>query len=381
MRWLVLIVLASAPASAQSVADYRRFPVNLRSLLEARDAKQTLKCSITPIKPALNYGFRFQAGYIASVPMKQFFGPGHKWGVVTKVTPESGDQSPVYLVDTINLPDVPKTKSEGQVGGAYLLGEGHYRVEWTLFDEADRVCRKDWDVKVELSRSERKVKVAMEPHTVAELSLRGLAKSSIRDGIAPLRITILLHAAPLSPRRTRLQPRDTLLLLGSLSSLMERLGPRSVRLVVFNLDQQDEIFRQDNFPAHNLDRVAHVMNRLELGSIDYRILENQRGHLQVIADLVNRELTSEKPADVVIFMGPGSRYWEKMPEETLELSGDRTSRFFYFQFRPYFNRRTYFPDSIQSAVARLKGKTLFIHSPGEFASAIDELERKVAGVR
>ena len=33
------------------------------------------------------------------------------------------------------------------------------------------------------------------------------------------------------------------------------------------------------------------------------------------------------------------------------------------------------PDVIHSAVSRLKGKTLIIHTPGDFAKGIDQVER------
>ena len=33
-----------------------------------------------------------------------------------------------------------------------------------------------------------------------------------------------------------------------------------------------------------------------------------------------------------------------------------------------------FPDVIHSAVSRMKGKTVIIHSPGDFAKGIDQVE-------
>jgi hypothetical protein len=33
------------------------------------------------------------------------------------------------------------------------------------------------------------------------------------------------------------------------------------------------------------------------------------------------------------------------------------------------------PDTIKSAIARLGGKTILIHTPGEFAKAIERLEK------
>lgn len=381
MRCLfVIILLASAIASGQTIVNPDRISAALKTVVNQREGKSSLKCEVTPIKPALNWGFRFQAGYIARVPLDQYFGSGHRWAVIVKITPEQADGGPVYLITRLRLPNIPETKLHAETGGGYLLGEGRYHVAWTLVDETNRVCRKDWKVKVELSRGERKVRVAMLPNTVRELSLRD-AMEVTRDkaDVRPVRITVLLHAMPLSPRRSKLRPGDTLVLLGSLSSLLERLPARSVRLVVFNLDQQQEILRKDDFHPKALDEVAQSMNTLELGSVDYSVLNNRGGHLQLLAELVNREITAKEPADVVVFIGPMSRYWDKLPQANLEKPRDAAPHFFYFQFKPYFRRTPSMPDSIQHAVDKLKGKTAIIHSPGEFAKAIEQLENRVAG--
>jgi len=379
-RLLFAILLACTAVFSQTEVDPAKFPKGVKRLLERREGEREIRCDVLPIRPRLNFGFRFQAGYIVRVPLNQYSGAGHSWAVVTKITPENGDRKPVYLVSVMKLPVIPKTTNVGsQVGGGYLLGEGRYRVEWTLVDDTERVCRKDWDVNVALNRSERKVKVAMPANTVAEISLRGLTSAiQGKDDVRPVRITVLLHAAPLFPRRTKMRAGDTLLLLSSLSSLLERLPVRSLRLVVFNLDQQNELFRQDGFAPEELDRVAQSMNQQELGLVDYHVLQNRRGHIDLLADLLNQELAANDPADVVLFMGPMARLYDKLPQTALQEVQGEKPRFFYFQFNPFPRRSADVPDSIQSAIGKLKGKTVIIHSPGEFAKAIDQLENRVA---
>lgn len=375
---LIAVLLACASASAQT----RVGPTRLRGDLERfepREGEEELRCEVTPIKPALNFSFRFQAGYVARVPMNQYFGPGHRWVVLTRITPEGGDHQPVYLASGIALPAIPKTKLELEIGGGYLVGEGGYDVKWLMYDDADRVCRKSWHVDAKLSRDDRAVKVAMPRDTIGDLSLRGLPRARRNtDDVAPLRLTVLLHAAPLSPRRTRLMARDQMLLLGLLSSLLERVPALSVRLVVFNLDQQKELFRRDVFTPAALDQAAQAMNGVELGLVDYRVLQNRRGHVDLLAGLVNQELRAKAPSDAVVFLGPTSRYADKMPQEALEKPGSSAPRFFYFQYKPSFRPSPNFPDSITYAVAKLRGKTMIIHSPGEFAKAIAQLERRAA---
>jgi len=297
--------------------------------------------------------------------------------LMTRVTPRGGDQKPVYLINVVRLPNIPQTKLDLEVVGGFLLGQGNYTVEWALFDEKMRVCRKQWRVDASLKVSERKVKVAMPPDTVADYSLRGSPGSKRNtDDVRPVRLTVLLHAAPLSSRRTTMRASDKMMLLGTLSSLLERVPTRSLRLVVFNLDQQKEIFRQDVFTPESLDQVTQSLNELELGSVDYNVLKNRRGHVDLLADLMNQELESEAPSDQVVFLGPSARFSDKLPQEAVEKPRGAGPRFFYLQLQPFFrNLAGNFPDSIQFAVAKVKGKTLVIHSPGEFSNAIDQIEK------
>ena len=54
---------------------------------------------------------------------------------------------------------------------------------------------------------------------------------------------------------------------------------RSVRLVVFNLDQQKTLLRQDALAPGALGRVAQALNGTELGLVDYHVLQNPHGHM------------------------------------------------------------------------------------------------------
>jgi hypothetical protein len=65
-----------------------------------------------------------------------------------------------------------------------------------------------------------------------------------------------------------------------------------------------------------------------------------------------------------------------MPDSALERPQGDGPRFFYFQYRPAFmSMEATLPDLIHSAVSKLKGKTVIIHTPGEFAKAMDQVER------
>jgi len=51
-------------------------------------------------------------------------------------------------------------------------------------------------------------------------------------------------------------------------------------------------------------------------------------------------------------------------------------QFYYFQLIPFVHQQqAMLSDSIKSTTSRLGGKTIQIHSPGEFAKAIERLEK------
>ena len=376
MRPLAIALLLASACAAQVIVDPARFGSVLKSL-EPRADEKPLRCEVTPIRPSLNFSFRFQAGYVVHVPMNQYSGEGHGWAMVTRITPEGGGQKPVYLVGRTRLPSIPKTKVAVEVGGGYLLGEGRYDVNWTLLDDAGRVCRGSWRVDAKLGRRERQLNLAMPRDTVADFTLRGRRDSRRgADDAAPIRLTVLLNAAPLSPLRTRLRANDRVLLLGLLSSLLERVPARSVRLVVFNLDQQKTLLRQDALAPGALGRVAQALNGTELGLVDYHVLQNRRGHVDFLAGLINQELRAETPSDVVVFLGPETRFVDKLPPTALAEPAGAPPQFFDLQFKPYFRAGASLPDSISLATARAKGKTIVIRTPADFAKAIEQIERR-----
>jgi hypothetical protein len=374
-RFAILMLLAASTVAAQTIVDPARFPAAMMDF-DGSLHEPPLKCDVTPVRPMLNFGFRFQAGYAVSVPMSQYLGKGHLWAVLARVTPEGGGKT-VYLGSRMWLPEIPATKAQLEFVGGYLLGEGRYQVAWKMWDDSGRVCRKSWTVDARLTRAERKVKVTLPSGTVADLSLRGAPQSGRHeDDAAPIRLTVLMHASPVSPRRTKLGGRDRVMLLGTLSSLLDRLPVRSVRLVVFNLEQQKELYREEEFMPQSLNRVAQSIDGVELGTVDYQVLQNRGGHLDLLADMIKGKLNAEKPSDVVLFLGPMARFSDKLPSEDLERPAGATPRFYYLQYRSLFPQGSTFPDVITRAVAKLKGKTLVIRSPGDFAKAIEQVERK-----
>jgi hypothetical protein len=374
---ILSLLLSPLVASSQSIVDAVNVPAIARQF-ESWPGEWRLKCEVQPIKPVLNFGFRFQSGYVVEVPMNQYHRPGHLWVILIRVTPEDGDRTPVYLGNSFKLTDVPKTNVRLEFGGGFLVGEGRYKVDFVFLDDTDRVFRKTWRVEARLPSIGHHAELRIASNTVDQLSVRSwTAVESESASGKPVRISVLLHAAPLLWRATRLRAADRLMLLGSLSSLVELLPAESVRLTVFNLDQQKDLLEADRITPDTFDRIAQAMNGLELGLVDYRVLRNRRGHMDVLADLINRELSSKQPADAVIVLGATTRYVDKPGPFELVPPGEAAPRFFYIQYTPN-SPMDVFPDSIEYAIRKLNGKTMIVRTPKDFADAVDRVKQQLA---
>ena len=364
--------------STAAMGQYAVDPARGAKFFAAHAGDKPLHCEVSPVPAQLSFSFRFQTGYVASVPLNQYTGPGHRWNIMLRVTPENWP--PFYLGTFNRLRNIPKTNSRAEMAGAFQVGEGRYTADWLLADETNRACRKSWRVAAKLKSNERGVKLGLQPNTVGAVTFRRWSPQAedAPDSRSLSRLTVLLHAAPLLPRSTRFRPQDRILLLGSLASLLEALPARSVRLVVFNLDQQKELFRQDDLTPDEFDHVAQSTSNLQLQLVDYRVLQNRRGHISLLADLINQELHADQPSEKVIFLGPTSRFFDKFPDTALDQRPGSAPQFYYFQYKPYWGRDAEFPDSVAFAIKKVKGRTLSIHSPDEFARAIKEVETQTS---
>jgi hypothetical protein len=367
---------AAAAGSAQTIANPDRLPPRFKTF-ERTEGDRKLRCNIRRVNPRLNFGFRFQTGYSIEVPLRQYSPGNHSWSAVLRVTPEESEREPVWLVSRARIPSIPETKATAQFGGAFLVGEGKYRVDIMLVDDSGRSCTADWNIRAKLSDDVREVRPGLPRGAVDDISLR-LWRS--KSGLSPVSddaqydISILLHAAATAPNRMRLRQYDRMLLMSSLVSMLERLPVRNVRLTVFTMDRQKELYHTSDLTAASFGKALDALDALELGTVDFDTLQNRRGHVDLLSELLNRELSAGQRADAVIFLGPLARWTESIRDESLPAAADAPP-VYYIQLRPWRTFRPVQPDTISRAVRKMRGRTKEVYTPDDFAEAIQEVER------
>jgi hypothetical protein len=324
-----LIVGLSVVASGQSLVDADSITTAERRFKNAATAPH-LRCSIHSSPLALTYALHFQAGYVIDIPLDQLRGEGHSVNMLLRVTPEGA--TPVYLGNEAALPTVPATKAEGEFTGDFVVGEGAYDVEALVEDDTHRVCTSKWHIQARPSGSERDLKLETPPGKVEEVNQTDEGTSGGPSAQQIRRLTILLHAAPLSPRASKIDSKTALTFLDSLRSLLHYLPSRSVRLVVFNRDKQVVLLERNGFDATSLDQVSQAFDQLQVAVIDYKTLQKREHDVDVLSDLVANELNGANPADAVILMGPRSEPQLDVSAPN-ELRPNGAPRWFYLRFQ------------------------------------------------
>src|SRR5438552_4327224 len=66
------------------------------AILESRETRKDLPCTVTPVKPQLGFDLKFHSGYEVVVPLKELAGSENQLLMVFKVTPEERPDEPVY---------------------------------------------------------------------------------------------------------------------------------------------------------------------------------------------------------------------------------------------------------------------------------------------
>ncbi|HEY6185309.1 MAG TPA: hypothetical protein VIW67_23930 [Terriglobales bacterium] len=373
-RFILFLALLSSPiAFAQMPIPADRLAA-VSQLFEKLDKHSTLHCSVLHFDPFLDFTFRYEAGLLVSVRPEEFT-PGANFGAFLRITPQDG--KPAFFGEQYDVPPIPAMMAkkltarqlkriELQMSVGFAIGDGRYAIDLLLADAQDRTCHARWNLKTPKHNSP----LTLPTNTVASIEGTAWDGKLQNDGV---RLTVLLHVAPLNPYSPKLHAWDRGFLLQSLASLLKQLPCQSVRVIAFNLDQQQELFREENFDDDGYARLVHHLHKLEFGTVSYRALQRDSWQ-QWLVRLANQQTSAKNPSDVVVFLGPNGHFLDKVPSETRD-DPDVAPRFFYFEYYPWMGAE--FSDSIDYLTRGMHGTVYKIHSADQLGQAIQKMQEKM----
>lgn len=393
---IILCLLTTAVATPQTVVTPDRLPAELREF-DSR-IHQKLACRVSTVPAALDLGFRFQTGFTVEAPLRLHTGAAHRWSLVLRVTPDQ-EATSIWLYSEVPVAAVPDAKAHAEVSGSFLVGEGRYRVELRLTDEHSRTCSKRWTVRAKLGKQMGGIRPGLPAGAVDDRLLSRSGASVPRDlPDTSNGLSILLNASPIDPGRVRLSPHDKTQLLSALLSVAERVAATSVRVSVFSLDLQREIYQTASFTRQSFVELSRALNAVEFGIVDFNVLQRPTGHRDFFAALVRREMQAQPQA--LIVLGPVSR-WTDHPARFLYYGGEPRTVVYNLQIQfpgarsnlavhteetgpvqRVENRMSgppLRPDLVEQTAAILGGHTRQVHEPEDLAEAIAEINNRLAG--
>uniref|UniRef100_Q028Q4 VWFA domain-containing protein n=1 Tax=Solibacter usitatus (strain Ellin6076) TaxID=234267 RepID=Q028Q4_SOLUE len=371
-------VVLAVPGFAQSLVEPERSAAVAR-LFDTPPSTPSLRCEISPMNPTLNFAFRFEVVYRVQVPMSQFQGPGHSLTTYTRVIPEG--RNAVYLAKTEALARTGEPDAFAEMLGAFVPGEGAYKAEVLVADDLDRTCRASWQFRARREGTERQLLPVTPPAAIEELVLDGAPPPGVKPGPRIARLTILIHASPLIPTRTELQPDDIQRTVDSLASILRELPARTVRVIAFNLDQRFTIFRAEEYDAVHAKELVDAMTQLDLGVVDAKLVRDRPAPMELLLGLVQAELQAPTPPDALILLGPRSRLRLEIPADVAGKRPTASTAIFNLQSQageiiPAL-RAIGAADPIERLVTRLKGQTIPIGTPHDLADAIHRMDSRI----
>jgi hypothetical protein len=331
----------------------------------APSRKPDLKCTIQTASPQFGFSFLHWAGFTASIPLKQFQMPakGIEFAVAIEVLPAGA--SPVYLGERFSVAPQPD-QTHIQYGGGYHLGAGEYRVRAYVADGEGRACRKQWSVKV---RAQGKIEPRLEAGQVTAVGgqrWRGLSRAG-----PPRKVTVIIDASPLSPRRTmvRFSSYDRSLLLTSLTTILDEAGYTSATVVAADRRNRKILFSTADFTPRALGRLGRALGELNLGVVSFEALKISPAQFleSVLRD--NRQAIAESEA--VVFLGPAWGWTGKITPSLREAAVGLPP-----VHQISLSRFPIVADNLLASFARAAGGSArIVTAPTDLAKAIDRLKR------
>jgi hypothetical protein len=333
-----------------------------------------LKGSFNFIKPALGYNLRHWAGYDLLLRAAQFdLSMPLTFAVIFSVTPAAGGR-PFYFFQRHNLqpPRMEEAALKSAAGrlqlhfsGGFFAGPGRYRFRLLLGDQSGRLYKREESFEVKAADGQS----SLAPAAVASIGApnwTGFAPDA-RGG----RATILVHAAPVYPRRsvTRLQPYDRYVLLSALGTLLSRGGFSSARVIVLDLAGRRVLFDERNFNRGAMRRLGRQLEEADFATIDYQTLASGPSP-QRLAESVLAEAARGDGDETVVFLGPA---WmpPRRQQPIRPALKESLPKLHYLALVP----RTLLPqDTIFNIVKSLKGRVYPIYEPSDLLNAL----RKIA---
>jgi hypothetical protein len=351
------------------------------AILESTDNRKDLPCTVTPVKPVLDFDMRFHAGYEVQTPLKELAGAENQLTMVFRVTTDGHADSPVYFKQHYSVPSIEENAGgSALLQGSIELGEGKYHVDWLMRDRSERICSFHWDAEASIPSKDRPMTVDMPAGSVRPLESEPFKEEAPVErakAAPPLNVKVMVNFAPQDSASSTLQPFDTIALISILRSIARDPNIGEFSVVAYNMQEQRVIYRQESASHIDFPALGQALTSVNLGTVDLKRLSQKHGESEFLSRLLTAEVREDKKVpDAVIFAGPKIMLDDGLPNETLKQLADVKFPVFYMNYNlnPQGNP---WRDAIGAAVKALKGAEFTIARPRDLFFSWTEIMGRI----
>lgn len=364
-------------------ANVRMFNTDM-AVMEMREPRKDLPCTVTPTKTLLGFDLKFHSGYDVTVPLKELAGSENLLTIIFRVTPLDRKEEPVYFTQRYKVPAIEEdAKGEAFLQGWFDIGEGKYQVDWLMRDRSERVCSFYWDTEAELAQKEKSIEVAVPANTARPTETEQFREEPPvqRSGAeGSLTVKLLVNFAPQNSRAATLQPFDTSALVSILRQIARDPRLHRFTVVAFNLQEQRVVYRQEEADRIDFPKLGEALESLKLGTVDLKRLSQKRGDTEFLTELIRNEAGGSHPVDGLIFAGPKAMLEANVSSETLKQVGETEFPLFYLNYT-LNPQATPWRDAIGNAVKFLKGQEYIVSRPRDLWHSVSEIVNRIVKLR
>ncbi|MDX1982500.1 MAG: acetyltransferase [Bryobacteraceae bacterium] len=354
------------------------------AVMEMREPRKDLPCTVTPTKTLLGFDLKFHSGYDVTVPLKELAGSENLLTIIFRVTPLDRKEEPVYFTQRYKVPAIEEdAKGEAFLQGWFDVGEGKYQVDWLMRDRSERVCSFYWDTEAELAQKEKSIEVAVPANTARPTETEQFREEPPvqRSGAeGSLTVKLLVNFAPQNSRAATLQPFDTSALVSILRQIARDPRLHRFTVVAFNLQEQRVVYRQEEADRIDFPKLGEALESLKLGTVDLKRLSQKRGDTEFLTELIRNEAGGSHPVDGLIFAGPKAMLEANVSSETLKQVGETEFPLFYLNYT-LNPQATPWRDAIGNAVKFLKGQEYIVSRPRDLWHSVSEIVNRIVKLR
>jgi hypothetical protein len=349
------------------------------AVLEQREPRDDLPCTVSQIRPELSWDFTFHTGYRVAIRLSELADAGTDLTVLFRVFPEDHPDDPIYMVQRVRVPPVEEgRKGDGEFYGMFAVGEGRYHVDWLLRDQREHICATSWDLEMKLNSKDSQMRQWVPQALVQPRRTLFTEEPPVKRASEPgiPRISVIVNFDPADPSAVRLDERD----VEEMAAILRRIA-RDSRVevhsfIAWSLQTHQVVYQEENTRGVHLRALGEALRSLKLGLVDAKLLASSaNGPAQFAADFIREHLRYEKP-DALVVLGRKTGWRTGVPRESLEPFEEFSLPAFYLGYNSEENLSLY-GDPITSIIKRLHGVEYGLNRPKDFFNAWSEVVSRI----